>query len=78
MQIKGVSSDSYIIAGQNYKPTGAIFYHGLSFDEVHYTCMVRKANKQMEANDANICKKNQPRNSKNMYLIILERIQKKF
>ena len=35
--------------------------------------MVRKDNKWIEADDTSISKKNWPRNSKNMYLVILEK-----
>ena len=55
--IKGVSVDCYILAGQKYKAFCAIFYHGTSMHAGHYTCMIRKRKRWMHINDSTVQKK---------------------
>ena len=73
--VKGVSSDCYTIGGQKYQASCAIFHHGELMEQGHYTSWIKKKNGWIQINDANISKQKWSRNSKDMYIIILEKIK---
>ena len=75
-KIKGVSADIYNIEGSKFKVISAMIHYGKTISEGHYTSMIRTGKCWMEANDSYTNKKNWPRNSKNVYvLLLLEKIK---
>ena len=73
--IKNVSKETLKIENKNYTCISAILHHGSSIAAGHYTSLIRKDKKSWyEAKNLNISKKNWSRNSKNVYLFILERL----
>lgn len=72
--IKGLSSGTYQIQGKTFKVVNAILHHGQTMEEGHYTSFVKFGHSWIEANDSIIAKKSWPRNSKNVYLLILEQV----
>lgn len=71
-EIKGVSNGIFKILAKKYKLISAIFHHGNFMEGGHYTSMVKVKNNWIEANDLSITKRNWPRNSKNVYLLLLQ------
>lgn len=71
--IKGVPSTTIAICGQKYKVKSAIFHHGQTIFEGHYTSMLRVGTSSwILADDAKIQKKSWPRNAKKSYMFFLE------
>lgn len=74
--IKGVPSAVVTVCGKKYKVNSAIFHHGRTIFEGHYTSMLRAGPSWICVNDSKVEKKSWPRNAKNSYVYFLEQTKK--
>ena len=72
--IKSIPSSTLKISGNLYNVVSSIFHHGTTTKHGHYTCMVRNGKGWVQADDNNVTKKNWPRNGKDAYLFILQKV----
>ena len=66
------------IMGQFYKVMSAIFYHGSYIEKDHYTSICREgmSNTWIDANNAQIKKRQWPRGAKNICIVFLQKVDK--
>jgi uncharacterized UBP type Zn finger protein len=77
VSIKSVPTIKFQIENEQFRVISAIFHVGSSAENGHYTCMVRTENtKWIDIGDLRVQEMNAPRNSKNAYAFILEKINK--
>jgi len=78
LNLCAIPTSKVSIDKQLYKVMNAVFYHDSSIDEGHYTsmCRERTSNIWIEANDAQVKKKQCPRGAKDVYLLFLQKIAK--
>jgi len=74
-----IPTTKILIDGHTYKVTNAIFFQNPDIDEGHYISMCREgtSNIWIEANDAQVKKKQWPRGGKNVCLLFLRRMSNK-
>jgi len=68
-----IPTTKVLIAEQEYKVMNAIFHHGLSIEQGHYTSMCREQRSWIEIHDAQIKKKQWPRGAKDIYILFLQK-----
>ncbi|CAI6371590.1 unnamed protein product [Macrosiphum euphorbiae] len=75
LKLSGVPSSTLEIAGASYKPQAAILHIGQNTSSGHYIAYLKQAHSNwVSANDTTIAEKRWPNNSKDVYVIILQRI----
>ncbi|XP_067209109.1 uncharacterized protein [Linepithema humile] len=76
--LRAVPTTKINIVGQFYKVMSAIFHHGSCIEKGHYTSICREAisNTWIEADDAQIKKRQWPRGAKGISIIFLQKIDK--
>ena len=77
--ISSIPTTKVLIAGQSYKVMNAIFHSGLCIEEGHYTniCREGSSNIWIEIDDARIKKSRWPRGAKDLYVLFLQKVDKK-
>ncbi|KAK0167673.1 hypothetical protein PV328_012446 [Microctonus aethiopoides] len=80
IHLRAVPTTKVLVAGQSYKVMNAIFHHGPSIEEGHYTSICRDgtSNGWIEVDDTNIRKTSWPRNAKNVCMLFLRKSIKKY
>ena len=73
--LRAVPTTKIFILGQLYKVMSAIFYHGPCIEKGHYTSISREgmSNTWIEADDAQIKRRQWPRGAKNICIIFLQK-----
>ena len=74
-----VPTTKVLVAGQLYKTMNAIIHHGSCIDEGHYISICREgvSNIWIEADDAQVKKRQWPRGAKDVYIIFLQKMANK-
>jgi len=54
-------------------PSSALFHHGSSIEQGHYTSMCREDRSWIEIHDAQIKKKQCPKGAKDIYILFLQK-----
>ena len=75
VKIKSIPNSVVKLRNENFKTLSAIFHHGDSLDCGHYTAMLRNnESKWIKTNDLKVEENNWPRNAKDVYILLLEKI----
>lgn len=69
LALSNVPKTELKFGNKRYVLSGAVFHHGTSLHEGHYTAILRKNGKFYRANDGIISECSWPRNSKDLYLL---------
>jgi len=74
-----VPTTKILIAGQAYKVMNAIFHHGSCIEKGHYTSMCREGTSRIwiDINDAQVAKKQWPKDAKDIEILFLQKITTK-
>jgi len=68
-----IPTTKILIIEQEYKVMNAIFYHGSDTEQGHYVSMCREESSCIEIDNAQIKKKQWPKDAKNIYILFLQK-----
>ena len=76
IKIRNLDKEIVVINKNHYKVMTALFHHGDNIKLGHYTSMLRVNDHWLKVDDLQVYRTSWPENSKNVYLIFLEKICK--